>query len=263
MRAPVSRISSTRSSCRSRSSTIAVMSIGLRPNASAIARMFWPTGASRSMWPRATWPTASLRMYIGGTVSMPPGSVAASTLITPTWPRATIASCSGPIARSYCRPPAPTTVSTGRWPSMPIAMRPLSGTRSSPSRMPRQSLVERARRVAATQRAAQRERRALGHGHELGAQAAIVVGAHARRIVAARAAASRARSRHSVRLALLDDADHDERDHQQEDQPEHDLGRVIGAARVFRGRGGERGCGGERAGGRGRPAGSGFACARY
>ena len=89
------------------------------------------------MCPRATWPTASFRMYIGGTVNMPPGSVAASTLITPTWPRATIASCRGPIARSYCRPPAPTSVSTGRCRSMPIAIRPLSGTRSRPSRMPR------------------------------------------------------------------------------------------------------------------------------
>ena len=49
MRAPVARISSIRSSWRSRSSTIAVMSIGVRPNASAIAWMLSETGASRSM----------------------------------------------------------------------------------------------------------------------------------------------------------------------------------------------------------------------
>ena len=47
MRAPASRISAIRSSWRGRSSTIAVMSATRRPNASAIASRFSPTGRAQ------------------------------------------------------------------------------------------------------------------------------------------------------------------------------------------------------------------------
>ena len=57
------------------SSTIAVMSFGLRPKASATAATFSAIGARRSMRPRATGPTAIFRMYMSGNA----GSVSGST----------------------------------------------------------------------------------------------------------------------------------------------------------------------------------------
>jgi hypothetical protein len=42
------------------------MSFGRRPKASAIAWMFSVMGRSRLILPRATGPTAILRMYMGG-----------------------------------------------------------------------------------------------------------------------------------------------------------------------------------------------------
>ena len=66
MRAPPARISSIRSWWRGRSRTIVVMSLGLRPKASAMARMFSPTGSQGRSCPLATGPTAILRMYTCG-----------------------------------------------------------------------------------------------------------------------------------------------------------------------------------------------------
>ena len=68
MRAPAARISSIRSWWRGRSRTIVVTSFTRRPNASAIAWMFSPTGRIRSIAPRALGPTAIFRMYMSGSV---------------------------------------------------------------------------------------------------------------------------------------------------------------------------------------------------
>ena len=73
IRAPAARISSTRSWWRGRSSTIVVMSATLRPKASAIAWTLCAIGWRRSMRPRATGPTAILRMYMSGRVWNEPG----------------------------------------------------------------------------------------------------------------------------------------------------------------------------------------------
>ena len=62
------RISSIRSWCRGRSSTIVVTSATRRPNAAAIASMFSATGRLRSILPRASGPTAIFRMYMSGSI---------------------------------------------------------------------------------------------------------------------------------------------------------------------------------------------------
>ena len=67
MRAPASRISAIRSSWRGRSSTTAVMSATLRPNASATASRFSETLRLRSITPFATGPTTIFFMYMRGT----------------------------------------------------------------------------------------------------------------------------------------------------------------------------------------------------
>jgi hypothetical protein len=59
------------------------MSFVLRPNASAIARTLSPTGRRRSIFPRATGPTAVLRMYIWGRLGKLPASPTAIIAIAP------------------------------------------------------------------------------------------------------------------------------------------------------------------------------------
>jgi hypothetical protein len=83
MRAPAARISSTRSWWRGRSRTIAVMSRVFRPKASAIALTLSPMGRRRSMWLRATGPTAILRMYIWGKLGKLPASPTAIIAMAP------------------------------------------------------------------------------------------------------------------------------------------------------------------------------------
>ena len=113
MRAPAARMSSIRSWCRARSSTIVVTSFGRRPNASAIARMLSPIGFRRSIEPRARGPTAILRTYMSGRLINEPGSPTAIIDIAPLPPRATTPRpSSGSIARSTASPPAPTSSPT-------------------------------------------------------------------------------------------------------------------------------------------------------
>ena len=132
MRAPASRISAIRSSWRGRSSTTAVMSPTLRPNAAAIACRFSVTLFRRSMRPFATGPTAIFFMYMRGTRVIPPGSQAARIDSAPTPPRATTAAPStGSQASSSGTPPAPMLVpGDSAWPSSlrPITTVPLTGS---------------------------------------------------------------------------------------------------------------------------------------
>src|SRR6266498_1102285 len=101
MRAPAARMSSIRSWCLGRSSTIVVMSLTLRPNAWAIARTFSPIGFSRSIFPRARGPTAILRMYMSGRVGKESRSPTAIIDMAPFPPRATTPRpSSGSSARS-------------------------------------------------------------------------------------------------------------------------------------------------------------------
>src|SRR4249919_480114 len=135
MRAPASRISATRSSWRGRSSTIAVMSPTCRPNASAIAARFSPTGRRRSIRPLATGPTAIFFMYMRGSGVSPPGSDAARIESAPWRPPATAAPFPiGSHARSRAGPPPPSSrPSASGWPgsSRPITSRPEIGTPAS------------------------------------------------------------------------------------------------------------------------------------
>src|SRR5579884_1922835 len=140
IRAPAARISSIRSWWRGRSSTIAVMSLTMRPNASAIARMLSPTGLVSSIFPRAGGPTAIFRMYMSGREGIDPRGAAAIMEIALVPPRATTARpSSGSSARSNSSPPAPTSVpaaSCSASSGPPITMRPLIGIRSSATRAP-------------------------------------------------------------------------------------------------------------------------------
>ena len=137
IRAPASRISAIRSSCRGRSSTIAVMSPTRLPKASATDSRFSLTERRRSIRPLAVGPTAIFFMYMRGTRVMVSGSPAAITDSAPTPPRATTPGPSmGSSARSSGRPPAPTsTPARRRCPSSarPITTRPVIGSRSSPA----------------------------------------------------------------------------------------------------------------------------------
>ena len=175
MRAPGSRISATRSSCRGRSSTIAVTSATRRPNASAIASRFSPTGRRRSIRPLATGPTAILlhvharHRHQAAGVAAPPGS----------------------RARPGARPPPPCRSRPGRTPGR--ARRPAArrarGPRAAgaPRRRGRSRACPRRRHgrahrpspsdaawsaacgIAAAEEPAGGERAPLGHRGEVGA----------------------------------------------------------------------------------------------
>src|SRR6266540_856072 len=140
MRAPAARMSSIRSWCLGRSSTIVVMSLTLRPNAWAIARTFSPIGFSRSIFPRARGPTASLRMYMSGRVGKESRSPTAIIDMAPFPPRATTPRpSSGSSARSTGGPPAPISSPTRSGDSSsaaPITIRPWIGKPSSAARIP-------------------------------------------------------------------------------------------------------------------------------
>src|SRR6266542_315824 len=140
MRAPAARISSIRSWCLGRSSTIVVMSLTLRPNAWAIARTFSPIGFSRSIFPRARGPTAILRMYMSGRVGKESRSPTAIIDMAPFPPRATTPRpSSGSSARSTGGPPAPISSPTRSGDSSspaPITIRPWIGKPSSAARIP-------------------------------------------------------------------------------------------------------------------------------
>ena len=111
IRAPEARISSIRSWWRGRSSTIAVTSLTMRSNASAIARMFSATGLESEIFPRARGPTAIFRMYMSGSDGIEPRGAAAIIEIAFVPPRATTARpSSGSSARSNSSPPRPIIV---------------------------------------------------------------------------------------------------------------------------------------------------------
>src|SRR5581483_10537058 len=94
---------------------IVVTSFTRRPNASAIASMFSPTGRCRSIAPRARGPTAILRMYMSGSSISCPGSPTAIIDIAPFPPRATTPRpSSGSSARSTSMPPAPSVAPGAR-----------------------------------------------------------------------------------------------------------------------------------------------------
>ena len=114
------------------------MSPGVRPKASAIARMFSPTGRSRSIFPRARGPTAILRMYMSGTVSSDPCSPATIIDIAPLPPRATSAPppSSGTSARSAGRPPPPSRSGASTSSSGPITTSPSTGSPASACTIP-------------------------------------------------------------------------------------------------------------------------------
>src|SRR6266508_1334985 len=140
IRAPEALISSISSCWRGRSSTIAVMSFGRRPNTSAIASMFSAIGRPRSIRSRAAGPTAILRMYMSGSGMSESGSPTATIDIAPYPPRATTPRPSrGSIARSTRSPPVPISPSSGSWSppsSPPITMRPAIGICSSACLIP-------------------------------------------------------------------------------------------------------------------------------
>ena len=78
-----------RSSWRGRSRMTTVMSLTLRPSASAMRPRFSVGLTRMSTWPAATGPTHSFSRYVSGAWIRPPASDAARTVIAPAWPWAT------------------------------------------------------------------------------------------------------------------------------------------------------------------------------
>ena len=175
MRAPASRISATRSSCRGRSSTIAVMSPTWRPNASAIATRFSPTGRRRSIRPLATGPTAIFFMYMRGSGVRPPGSDAARIESAPWRPPATAAPFPiGSQARSSGRPAAAQLAPLRERVALVVAADHEPARDGHPRERVHHRLGRRPvgrLRVAAAEVAARGEHTALCHRGQLGAAA--------------------------------------------------------------------------------------------
>ena len=178
MRAPASRISAIRSSWRGRSSTTAVMSPTLRPNASAIPCRFSVTLFRRSTWPLATGPTAIFFMYMRGTRVIPPGSQAARIESAPTPPRATTRRSLDRVAGQLQRRAA---AAHGRARRQRVALLAAADHDRAADRQRVDRLHQRlagrlvgAAGIAAAEVAAGRQRAALADRGQVGAGAALV-----------------------------------------------------------------------------------------
>ncbi len=212
MRAPASRISAIRSSCRGRSSTTAVMSATLRPNASATACRFSETLRLRSITPLATGPTAIFFMYIRGTRVMPSGLARGQD-------RERADAAAGDHRRPLDRVAAPARAAARRRPPRrpapadgpPRCGRSRSGRRAASPRAPRPSPRWRPRRPPgrhpgpdsgrppAPTRSVTDARSVHGHGRRVGSEPAVLRARSAGRVAIAvrvpRRARTEARSR--------------------------------------------------------------------